>query len=93
MLAVAITGQADGVWLVDDKGEPVCNAINWTDSRALDKCVQWMSDGTDRKIFEIIGSTFYPGSQIVLTSWLLGKRAGAAAPGSLELHLQRLDQI
>ncbi len=71
VLAVAITGQADGVWLVDDKGEPVCNAINWTDSRALDKCIQWMSDGTDRKIFEIIGSTFYPGSQIVLTSWLL----------------------
>ena len=37
VLAIAITGQADGVWLVGEDGEPVCNSYNWTDSRALGK--------------------------------------------------------
>jgi len=32
--AVAVTGQGDGTWLVDDDGRPVGPALLWLDSRA-----------------------------------------------------------
>lgn len=33
-IAIAVTGQGDGIWLVDDAGEPVAPAWLWLDSRA-----------------------------------------------------------
>lgn len=69
--AIAITAQADGLWLVGPDGEPVQNAISWTDGRAMDICLRWYMDGTDRKIYDSVGSTFYPGSYICLIRWLL----------------------
>src|SRR5207247_4801016 len=32
--AIAVTGQGDGTWLVDDDGRPVGPALLWLDSRA-----------------------------------------------------------
>ncbi len=32
--AVAVTGQGDGTWLIDDDGRPVAPALLWLDSRA-----------------------------------------------------------
>ena len=32
--AVAVTGQGDGTWLIDDGGRPVAPALLWLDSRA-----------------------------------------------------------
>ena len=68
--AIAITAQADGLWLVDYEGNPVTNAMSWTDGRALDICIRWYMDGTDQKIYSTVGSTFYPGSYICLIKWL-----------------------
>ena len=34
VLALAITGQGDGTWLVDREGEPVAPAWLWLDSRS-----------------------------------------------------------
>jgi erythritol kinase (D-erythritol 1-phosphate-forming) len=33
-VALGVTGQGDGTWLMDKKGEPVCPAWLWLDSRA-----------------------------------------------------------
>ena len=32
--AIAVTGQGDGTWLIDDDGRPVAPALLWLDSRA-----------------------------------------------------------
>jgi erythritol kinase len=32
--AIAVTGQGDGTWLIDDEGRPVAPALLWLDSRA-----------------------------------------------------------
>ncbi|WP_315806620.1 MULTISPECIES: FGGY-family carbohydrate kinase [unclassified Bradyrhizobium] len=32
--AIAVTGQGDGTWLIDDNGQPVAPALLWLDSRA-----------------------------------------------------------
>jgi erythritol kinase len=34
LAAVAVTGQGDGTWLIDDDGRPVAPALLWLDSRA-----------------------------------------------------------
>ncbi|WP_027576028.1 FGGY-family carbohydrate kinase [Bradyrhizobium sp. WSM1743] len=34
LAAIAVTGQGDGTWLIDDDGRPVAPALLWLDSRA-----------------------------------------------------------
>ena len=34
LVAIAVTGQGDGTWLIDKKGEPVAPAFLWLDARA-----------------------------------------------------------
>src|SRR4029078_9968296 len=34
VIAIAVTGQGDGLWLIDKQGEPVAHAWLWLDSRA-----------------------------------------------------------
>ena len=34
VIAIAVTGQGDGMWLIDQAGEPVAPAWLWLDSRA-----------------------------------------------------------
>ena len=34
--AIAVTGQGDGTWLIDEDGEPVGGGLLWLDSRAAD---------------------------------------------------------
>lgn len=36
LVAIAVTGQGDGMWLIDGKGEPVAPAWLWLDARAAD---------------------------------------------------------
>ena len=36
ILALAVTGQGDGNWLIDEKGEPVQPAWLWLDARSAD---------------------------------------------------------
>jgi erythritol kinase (D-erythritol 1-phosphate-forming) len=36
VIAIAVTGQGDGTWLVDQNGEPVAPAFLWLDARASD---------------------------------------------------------
>jgi erythritol kinase len=39
---LAVTGQGDGTWLIDDTGEPVGGGLLWLDSRAASICAAYM---------------------------------------------------
>jgi erythritol kinase len=39
---VAVTGQGDGTWLIDARGEPVGGGLLWLDSRAAAICAAYM---------------------------------------------------
>ena len=41
---IGITGQGDGAWLVDSKGDPVCNAILWNDTRTKSTVIDQKDD-------------------------------------------------
>ncbi|HEY8445539.1 MAG TPA: FGGY-family carbohydrate kinase [Thermomicrobiales bacterium] len=59
---VGITGQGDGVWLVDEEGQPVRPAILWSDARASDILEGWLADGTGEAVFRQTGNALFPGA-------------------------------
>jgi xylulokinase len=69
-LGVGVTGQGDGLWAVTGAGEPVRNAVLWSDSRAAGILEEWEADGTMDAIVEQCGSAPYPGMSLPLLAWL-----------------------
>ncbi|MFD4668199.1 FGGY family carbohydrate kinase [Lentzea sp. NPDC058450] len=67
---VAVTGQGDGCWLVDDRGRPVRTAISWMDARGAGIVDDWSQDGTAAKIYSINGNAVFSGSMAPVLAWL-----------------------
>ncbi|WP_329125532.1 FGGY-family carbohydrate kinase [Streptomyces sp. NBC_01465] len=67
---VAVTGQGDGLWLVDAQGWPVRPALSWMDGRAGDLVEGWMADGTAEEMYRRTGNVLFPGSPGPLLAWL-----------------------
>lgn len=65
-----LTGQGDGVWLVDAQGRPVRPAASWMDGRAHELVGQWLADGTFETVFRRTGSAMFPGCPGPLLAWL-----------------------
>jgi sugar (pentulose or hexulose) kinase len=65
-----LTGQGDGVWLVDAQGRPVRSAASWMDGRAHELLDQWLADGTFETVFRRTGSAMFPGCPGPLLAWL-----------------------
>ena len=88
---LAITGQGDGLWAVDSNGEPVQNAILWSDSRAASLISEWKDDGTLDVIRRQCGSIPYPGMSFPLLAWLSKERPDVY--GQIETILSAKDWI
>ncbi|MFI6874205.1 FGGY family carbohydrate kinase [Streptomyces sp. NPDC050400] len=69
-VAVALTGQGDGLWLRDAAGRPVRPAISWMDGRAADRVGTWLADGTIQEVYARTGSGMFPGCHAPLLAWL-----------------------
>lgn len=67
---VALTGQGDGLWLVDAGGRPVRPALSWMDGRAGDLVAGWMADGTAERLYRHTGNVLFSGSPGPLMAWL-----------------------
>ncbi|MFF5531692.1 FGGY family carbohydrate kinase [Streptomyces cinerochromogenes] len=90
-----LTGQGDGVWLVDAVGRPVRPAISWMDGRAHELVDQWLADGTFEAVFRRTGSAMFPGCPGPLLAWLdrhepQALDAAAAAVYCKDMVFQRL---
>jgi sugar (pentulose or hexulose) kinase len=70
IVAVAVTGQGDGVWLVDSEtGRPKGPAILWTDGRAGGIIDDWYANGTVTSQFAITGTGPYAGTTSAVLRW------------------------
>ncbi|WP_328581269.1 FGGY-family carbohydrate kinase [Streptomyces sp. NBC_00370] len=67
---VAVTGQGDGLWLVDAEGRAVRPAMSWMDGRAGGLVADWMADGTADRLYRRTGNVLFPGSAGPLLAWL-----------------------
>lgn len=90
-----LTGQGDGVWLVDKEGRPVRSALSWMDGRAHELLDQWLADGTFETVFRRTGGAMFPGSPGPLLAWLdrydpKALDAAAAAVYCKDMVFQRL---
>jgi sugar (pentulose or hexulose) kinase len=70
VVGVGVTGQGGGCWLLDADGEPVRNAILWTDGRASDVVERWRDDGTSAALFDRCGYGAFPGMALPIVRWL-----------------------
>ncbi len=66
VIAVSVTGQGDGMWLVDDAGRPTGPAACWLDGHAADVVHEWSGDGRAQLVTEVTGSALFPGALPVL---------------------------
>ncbi len=87
-LALGITGQSDGLWLLDADGHPVRPAISWLDGRGNPYLQRWMDDGTYEAVFRRNGNAIFAGSQAPLMAALAESEPGALAAAATASYLK-----
>jgi sugar (pentulose or hexulose) kinase len=65
---VVLTGQGDGLWLLDSAAKPVRPAISWMDNRGASDCRNWSGTGAIESVYRRTGSALFPGSGAALLS-------------------------
>ncbi|MBO9625897.1 MAG: carbohydrate kinase [Microbacterium sp.] len=84
IVAMGVTGQGDGAWLVDADGRPVRNAALWLDGRANERLETWTADGRASAVHDATGSPLFAGALPLLIEELdaaePGVRARTATP-------------
>jgi len=68
--AISITGQGDGLWLVDSQGLPVGPAILWNDGRAGEIVRRWNAEGLAASGFDLFGGRSFSGAPHAILAWL-----------------------
>ena len=64
--AIGITGQSDGLWLLDAKGCAAHPAISWLDDRGNPFLQDWIDRGVFQDVFARNGNAIFPGSHAPL---------------------------
>lgn len=95
---VAITGQGDGLWLVDDSGHPVRPAISWLDARSSSILGEWTESGVAEQVFRRSGSRMFPGASGPLLAAVLAEEPetlsrAATAAYCKDVVMQRLTGV
>lgn len=70
IVAIGVTGQGDGCWLIDEEGRPVRPAILWSDGRAAEIINKWQEQGITKEAWKINGAVLFPGTQAPILQWL-----------------------
>lgn len=85
-LALAVTGQGDGTWLVDGAGEPVAPAMLWLDSRAGPIVDALSAGGAAAAAYGFTGTGLTACQQSAQLLWLERHRPEALAGAETALH-------
>ena len=71
IVALGVTGQGDGAWLVDADGRPAAPAALWLDGRAHARLEAWRGDGRADAVHEATGSPLFAGTLPILVDELM----------------------
>ena len=69
ILAVGMTGQGNGAYMVDAEGNPVWNGVLSSDARSKDYLKKWYADGTFDAIFPKIRKLLWTGQTSPIVAW------------------------
>lgn len=85
-VAIAVTGQGDGTWLIDKDGEPVGNGWLWLDARAAGIVESIRSRPEDRARFELTGTGLAACQQGPQLLWMARERPEVLARAATAFH-------
>jgi sugar (pentulose or hexulose) kinase len=69
---ISLCAQGGGAWLINNKGEPIINAINWLDGRAGYIVDKWRENKIFEKLLKLSGLTYWPGAGPgIIFPWLM----------------------
>jgi len=72
--ALAVSSQGISFVVVDEAGEPLGNAINWLDTRAVDECAMILEHCPAERLFAMTGKRAAPGYVLPKLLWLRSHR-------------------
>lgn len=78
-LAIGVTGQSDGLWLLDERGYAVRPAISWLDGRGNVALQRWIDSGIYDTVFRRNGNAMFSGCQAPFLATL-----AQSEPGTLD---------
>lgn len=70
IVGIGITAQGDGLWMIDENGEPVRNGCCFCDGRASEIVDEWVEDGTCDRLFDLTGTRVFTGNQNGIVKWM-----------------------
>ena len=68
--AIAVTGQGNGLYLVDNKGNPCRYGITSADTRAQSYVDRWNEDGTTESVMHMTCQAVWAGQPVAILAWL-----------------------
>lgn len=70
IIGIGITAQGDGLWLIDENGEPVRNGCCFCDGRAAEFVDQWVENGVCDRLYDLTGTRIFTGNQNGIVKWM-----------------------
>ena len=86
LAALAVTGQGDGTWLVDDAGQPVGDSLLWLDARAAGIVADYERSGVRQEIYPRTGCGLNACNQSAQLAWLAAHEPERIARASTAMH-------
>lgn len=68
--SIAIAGQGKGLYIVDEEGRPVRNAVTSADSRAWEVVKKWEEEGIPEKIYQYTYQGLFASHPVSILRWL-----------------------
>ncbi len=85
---IGITAQGDGLWMIDEEGDPVRNGCCFCDGRAAKDLDRWNQEGVTQKVFDIAGTRMFTGNQGCILKWMDRKENETLSKASYIMHLK-----
>ncbi len=86
--AIGITGQSDGLWLLDAQGMGVGRAVSWLDDRGNPYLQGWIDSGVFEAVFRRNGNAIFPGSHAPLMAAMLAQEPEKLAAAHTASYLK-----
>ncbi|MBS7645935.1 MAG: FGGY-family carbohydrate kinase [Candidatus Bathyarchaeia archaeon] len=77
ILGLGVSGHGDGLYLLDEDGEPVRNGVLSLDSRSSPLVKRWEEDGIVDEVFPIIGQRLHACSPSSILAWMKHEEEGS----------------
>ncbi|MDD3212655.1 MAG: FGGY family carbohydrate kinase, partial [Eubacteriales bacterium] len=88
IIGIGITAQGDGLWMIDENGEPVRNGCCFCDGRASEIVDEWVDDGTCDRLFDRTGTRVFTGNQNGIVKWMERHEPESLQKAKHLLHLK-----